>query len=203
MWFALSLHLQLVDISHTWHCIASWASLLHCVVHFLPHIISAGCWYSVENIPHISYHCMSPHWNPTTLWTFFAPIAETVTPLFAWGCGGYLKRQLSLRTSHRSRILNKIPVSLNLFSQGDTSRLFVGDLMSLNGPIPVSLSLVPRIVLDILMICFACFAYCGRWNVKVWNKGKPKSGYLSVSVKQETTSLAHKIRRDPSSTHEK
>ena len=50
-----------------------------------------------------------------------------------------------------------------------------------------SLSLVPIIFLDILMICFARFAYCGRWDVKVWHKGKPKSGYLSVSVKQETT----------------
>ena len=90
-----------------------------------------------------------------------------------------------------------------LISRGYKSQFFVGDLMSLNGPIPVSLSLVPSIVFDILLICFACFAYCGKLDVKVWHKGKPKSGYLSVSVKQETSSLARKISRDPSSAHEK
>ena len=96
-----------------------------------------------------------------------------------------------------------MPASLSLFSQGDTSRLLVGDLMSLKWPIPISLSLGPSIVFDILMICFAHFAYCGKWDVKVWHKGKPESRYLSVSVKQETTSLARKISRDPSSAHEK
>ena len=48
----------------------------------------------------------------------------------------------------------------------------------------------------------ARFAYCGEWDVKVRHKGKPKSGYLSVSAKQETTSLARKISQDPSSAHE-
>ena len=66
-----------------------------------------------------------------------------------------------------------------------------------------SLSLVPSVVLDILMTYFSRFAYCGGWDVKVSHKGKPKSGYLSVSVTQEATSLARKISRDPSSAHEK
>ena len=74
--------------------------------------------------------------------------------------------------------------------------------MSLKWPIPVNLCLVPSIVLDVLMICFTRFAYCGEWDVKVWHEGKPKSGYLSVSAKQEKTSLARKISRDPSSAHE-
>jgi len=56
--------------------------------------------------------------------------------------------------------------------------------------------------LEILMKFFAHLAFCGRWDVKVWHKGKPKIGYLSVSAKQETTSLARKISWDPSSAHE-
>ena len=153
------------------------------------------------------------HISPITAWALIEtlPSCGFVLPrllkqlphCFAWGCGGYIKRQLSLRTSHQSCILNKMPMNLNLSRRGDTSRLLVGDLMSLNGLIPVSVSLVPNIVLNIFMIYFVCFTYCGRWDVKVWHKGKPKSGYLLVSIKQETTSLAHKISRDPSSTHEK
>ena len=36
--------------------------------------------------------------------------------------------------------------------------------------------------------------------MEAWHEGKPKSGYLLVSVEQETTSLASKISRDPSSS---
>ena len=68
-------------------------------------------------------------------------------------------------------------------SQGDTSPLFVGGLMSLKWHRPISLSLVLCTVTDILMICFARLTYCGRWDVKVWHKGKPKTGYLSVFAK--------------------
>ena len=78
-----------------------------------------------------------PSLQPYHLAVFFCPDCwSSNSIILAWGGGGYLKRQLSLRTSRSSHILNQIPMSLNSFSKGDTSWLLIGDLMHSNDPYP-------------------------------------------------------------------